>query len=134
MYPPNPATDSVAASNACPHPTPTPVDEDAASTVPFSSSPSSASTSTHAGDAATSPAPSSPSAIHLSKLDLPSFIDHLSKVDPSRAKHYQAALPILDDALVAPDVLAALGADKLEALGLKMGLVRRMLGELEGRC
>ncbi|KAL8290124.1 hypothetical protein RQP46_003063 [Phenoliferia psychrophenolica] len=45
-----------------------------------------------------------------------------------------AALPILDDALVAPDVLAALGADKLEALGLKMGLVRRMLGELEGRC
>lgn len=99
---------------------------------PFASSSSSSparrppSTPASASTPASSVSPAS-----LSSLPLRAFLNHMKAVDPTRARHYDEAFGVLDDALAGSDVRVSLGADRLCALGVKLGLVGRMLSELE---
>lgn len=66
----------------------------------------------------------------LAALPLPAFIRHMKMVDPNRSVHYDRTAKVLDGALVCPSMITNVGKERLEKLGLKSGLVRRMLSEL----
>lgn len=54
----------------------------------------------------------------------------MKMVDPNRSVHYDRTAKVLDGALVCPSMITNVGKERLEKLGLKSGLVRRMLSEL----
>lgn len=65
------------------------------------------------------------------KISLGAFIAHMKRVDPHRsAADWDEARQILAAALVGPDVLSMLGMTELKALGLKVGVIARMLQEV----
>ncbi|KAL8292996.1 hypothetical protein RQP46_000690 [Phenoliferia psychrophenolica] len=70
--------------------------------------------------------PSLDAAPPKSQLSLQEFLDHMKVVDPDRASSYDDALPILARELVACDVLALVGAAKMEEMGIKIGAAHRI--------
>ncbi|KAL8291678.1 hypothetical protein RQP46_001936 [Phenoliferia psychrophenolica] len=87
-----------------------------------------ASLSSDSGYATSSPA--RPPPLNLQTLPLAAFIEYMKTADPARAKFYDAARVILDEEAIGSDVLLRVGQDKLEKLGIKIGVASRMLMEL----
>ncbi|KAL8291641.1 hypothetical protein RQP46_001899 [Phenoliferia psychrophenolica] len=80
------------------------------------------------GYATSSPAQTTP--LNLRTLPLADFIEYMKTADPARARLYDAARVILDEEAIGSDVLLRVGQDKLEKLGIKIGVASRMLMEL----
>lgn len=51
-------------------------------------------------------------------------------VDPSRKEDYADSRVVLENECVGPDVIEELGIDRLEKLGVKVGVAARMVMEL----
>ncbi|KAL8291650.1 hypothetical protein RQP46_001908 [Phenoliferia psychrophenolica] len=87
-----------------------------------------ASLSSDSGYATSSP--SHPTPLNLQTLPHAAFIEYMKTADPARARLYDAARVILDEEAIGSDVLLRVGQDKLEKLGIKIGVASRMLMEL----
>ncbi|KAL8277013.1 hypothetical protein RQP46_010547 [Phenoliferia psychrophenolica] len=82
------------------------------------------------GTAATSPSAAKRDR-NIVKVSLTAFISHMKRIDPHRsAEDWDEVHKILAAERVGPDVLQDLGMAELKALGLKVGLIAKMLQEV----